>query len=164
MAYVTAEARQELADSVADAAGQLGTAVAALGAAYEALDEDSADRLEEVLFRPVQLAYGRARKTATSFAERTGVSVPEVVQALEAGNLAVPVGHVTGALDERTIRLQGRLDTPGDFMQAVVAERLRIARELPDVVAHHVSVMGVQADDLRFAQLGVCCAFFGFNG
>ncbi len=78
MAYVTAEARQELADSVADAAGQLGTAVAALGAAYEALDEASADRLEAVLFRPVQLAYGRAQKTATSFAERTGVSVPTV--------------------------------------------------------------------------------------
>ena len=52
--------------------------MAALGAAYEALDEDSADRLEEVLFRPVQLAYGRARRTATSFAERTGVSVPDV--------------------------------------------------------------------------------------
>ena len=78
MAYVTSEARQELADSVADAAGQLGTAVAALGAAYEALDDDSADRLEEQLFRPVQLAYGRARRTATSFAERTGVTTPEV--------------------------------------------------------------------------------------
>lgn len=52
--------------------------MAALGAAYEALDEASADRLEETLFRPIQLAYGRARRTATSFAERVGVEVPVV--------------------------------------------------------------------------------------
>ncbi len=55
--------------------------------------------------------------------QAAGVSVPQVVQALQQGNLAVPVGRVNSALDERTIRLQGRLDGPQDFMQLVVAEK-----------------------------------------
>jgi hypothetical protein len=73
MAYVTAEARQALLDDVARAIDELGVALAALGAAYEALDEASADRLEEGLFRPVQAAYGRAQRTHAGFAERYGL-------------------------------------------------------------------------------------------
>src|SRR5262245_9487824 len=52
-----------------------------------------------------------------------GVSVEEVVQALRSQNLAVPVGRVEAATIERTIRLQGRLETPEQFKQLVVAER-----------------------------------------
>ena len=52
-----------------------------------------------------------------------GVSVDQVVNALRAQNLAVPVGRVEGPISERTIRLQGRLDTPEQFAQLVVAER-----------------------------------------
>ncbi len=52
-----------------------------------------------------------------------GVSVAQVVQALQAQNLAAPVGRLEGALDERSIRLKGRLETPADFAQLVVAER-----------------------------------------
>jgi len=48
-------------------------ALAAIGAAYEQLDEQSADRLEAELFRPVQLAYGRARRAHAGFAERHGL-------------------------------------------------------------------------------------------
>ena len=70
MAYVTAEARQDLLDDIAEAIDQIGVALAALGAAYEQLDDESADRLEEQLFRPVQVAYGRAQRTHTAFAER----------------------------------------------------------------------------------------------
>ncbi len=55
--------------------------------------------------------------------QAAGVSVPQVVAALQQGNLAVPVGRVNSALDERTIRLQGRLEGPNDFMQLVVAEK-----------------------------------------
>ena len=70
MPYVSQEARQRLLDSVAEATDLLGAALAALGDAYEQLDEASADRLEEQLFRPVQVAYGRARRTHSGFAER----------------------------------------------------------------------------------------------
>jgi HAE1 family hydrophobic/amphiphilic exporter-1 len=52
-----------------------------------------------------------------------GVSVAEVVRAIQAQNLASPVGRVTGVVDERTIRLEGRLAGPSDFDQLVVATR-----------------------------------------
>ncbi len=65
--------------------------------------------------------------------QAAGVSVPQVVQSLQTGNLAVPVGRLNGALDERTIRLQGRLETPADFMQTVVAERGERVVRLGDV-------------------------------
>ena len=55
--------------------------------------------------------------------QAVGVSVAEVVQALEAQNLAAPVGRLNSALEERAIRLKGRLDTPDDFAKLVVAER-----------------------------------------
>src|SRR5258705_1454814 len=73
MAYVDAEARQDLLDAIAEATDHIGVALSAIGAAYEQLDEQSADRLEEQLFRPVQLAYGRARRTHAGFAERHGL-------------------------------------------------------------------------------------------
>jgi hypothetical protein len=73
MAYTSAEARQELLDAFAEAIEQLGLALAALGAAYEQLDERNADRLEAELFGPVQRAYGRAKSTYAQFAGRHGM-------------------------------------------------------------------------------------------
>jgi len=75
MAYITAEARQQLLDDLAGAIEAIGDALAALGAAYELLDEQTADRMEEQLFRPVQQAYGRAQRTHTGFAERYSLPV-----------------------------------------------------------------------------------------
>lgn len=72
MAYVTSEARRELLDAVAEATDRTGAALALLGDAYEQLDDDTADRLEEQLFRPVQLAYGRATRAHSGFAARHG--------------------------------------------------------------------------------------------
>ncbi|MBX6363932.1 MAG: efflux RND transporter permease subunit [Gemmatimonadetes bacterium] len=52
-----------------------------------------------------------------------GVGIAQVVQALQSQNLAAPVGRVNGAITERTIRLQGRLERPEEFLSLVVAER-----------------------------------------
>ena len=54
--------------------------------------------------------------------QASGVSVAQVVQAVQSQNLASPVGRLEGSLDERTIRLKGRLDSPSDFAQLVVSE------------------------------------------
>jgi signal transduction histidine kinase len=53
------------------------------------------------------------------------------------------------ALEDRAARLEAERDAQTKI--AAAAERARIARELHDVVAHHVSVMVVQADGAGYA-------------
>jgi hydrophobic/amphiphilic exporter-1 (mainly G- bacteria), HAE1 family len=55
--------------------------------------------------------------------QAAGIGIPQIVAALQTQNLAVPVGRISGALDERSIRLRGRLETPEDFANVVVAQR-----------------------------------------
>lgn len=73
MAYATADARQQLLDTIAAATDELALALACLGEAYEQLDDYNRETLEEGLFRAVQLAYGRAKRTHTEFAGRHGL-------------------------------------------------------------------------------------------
>ena len=73
MTQTTAEAQQELLAAVAAAARHLGLALAALGAASEQLDEHHGEQVEDRLFRPVQSAYGVARRAHDRFAERHGL-------------------------------------------------------------------------------------------
>jgi hypothetical protein len=73
VASADVQARRELLDDLAEAIDALGPALSALGAAYEQLDEQKADRLEEQLFQPVQRAYGRAKRTHAEFAARHGL-------------------------------------------------------------------------------------------
>jgi hypothetical protein len=95
MTYVTREAREELLETVAEATDEIGLALAAIGAAYEQLDEQSADRLEEELFRPVQVAYGRAKRTHAGFAERHGLPG----RTFTAGSAGLPSQGVKGFLE-----------------------------------------------------------------
>jgi len=51
------------------------------------------------------------------------VSVTEVVSALRAQNTTAPVGRVKGTLDEQSIRLVGRIESPAEFEQIVLKRR-----------------------------------------
>ena len=74
MTYASTEARQELLSEVALAIEELARAIAAVGEAYDALDERMADRIEGELFRPLQGAYAAATRTHGAFASRHGLA------------------------------------------------------------------------------------------
>ena len=115
MPYTTADARQGLLDTVAIAIEQLGIALAALGEAYEQLDEQSADRLEEQLFRPVQLAYGRAQRTYAGFAERHALS-PRTFSPAPA---TAPSAGVRGFIDSATASAAAADTTLGELQDSM---------------------------------------------
>jgi hypothetical protein len=73
MTYTSDEGHRELLGATAEAADTIAVALAALGEAYELVDDDTADRLESELFAPVQAAYGRAKRGHTEFAVRCGL-------------------------------------------------------------------------------------------
>jgi hypothetical protein len=135
MAYTTLEGRQELLDTLAEATDQIGFALAALSAAYEQLDEPTADRLEEELFGPVQVAYGRAKRTHSGFATRHGLTSPT----FEAASPGLPStgakGFIDSALDavgEADVTLAALQDTllPVEVGDAELRAGLTEVREL----------------------------------
>lgn len=105
MPYTTADGRQQLLDTVAEAADALGAALAALTEAYEQLDENSADAVEEQLFRPVQMAYGRAKRAHAGFAERHDLQG----HAFEQAGMGAPSHGVKGFL-ESAVQTIGEAD------------------------------------------------------
>lgn len=96
MALTNVEARQQLLDALAEAVDEIALALSALGAAYEQLDEQTAERLEETLFRPVQLAYGRAKRTHEQFAARH--ALPSTT--FEPRSPGLPSTRARGFIDE----------------------------------------------------------------
>ncbi|MGN8049075.1 sensor histidine kinase [Curtobacterium sp. 22159] len=106
------------------------------------------------------IAFGWAVPSALP--ERDGSLIPPVIAlsllnvlinviyfgaAWYAGNRAWASAVARHQLDERTAELAAERER--NAAQAVTIERVRIARELHDVVAHHVSLMGVQAGAAR---------------
>jgi hypothetical protein len=137
MTYSAAEARQELLDAIAQATEAIGTALGALGAAYEQLDENTADRVEDELFGPVQSAYGRAKRTYAGFAERHGL------EALPFAHPGAPHGRAPELLeravssvseaDDRLALLQDSM-MPVEVGDAELRAGLTEVRELLDPV------------------------------
>jgi hypothetical protein len=81
MGYSTEEGRTQILDDAAAAVEQLSIAVAALGEAYEHLDEQAGDRMEASLFRPLQGGYGQLKRTHSEFAQRSGLPGRDFPQA-----------------------------------------------------------------------------------
>jgi signal transduction histidine kinase len=82
------------------------------------------------------------------------LALPAIVVAgawLVGDNVRVRRAHM-GELRERALRTQA--DRQADTQRATAEERARIARELHDVVAHHVGVIAVQAGAARLLSQG----------
>jgi hypothetical protein len=148
MAYITAQARQELLDAVGDATDGIGRALAALGAAFELLDDPTAERLEGDLFRPVQGAYGRARRTYTGFAERYGLAARPFVAADPPG----PHGGVKAQLERAVGAVEAAdaaLSMLQDSMMPVEVGDAELRAGLTDVREHLGHVRGKAREIVR---------------
>jgi hypothetical protein len=132
MAYSAADGRQQLLDTLADAADELGLALAALGEAYEKLDEHTADALEEQLFRPLQLAYGRATRCHSQFAARHGLED----RTFEARSAGLPSLGAKGFIEsavEAVREADGTLATLQDSLLPVEVGDAQVRAELSDL-------------------------------
>ena len=137
MALTAVEGRQQLLDTLVEAADALAGALASLGAAYEQLDQQTADRLEDDLFQPLQQALARAKRTHAGFASRHGL--PAHAFAAQAPGLASlrAKGLIERAIDAVS-RADGTLATlqdsplPLEFGDVELRSGLAEVRELMD--------------------------------
>jgi hypothetical protein len=139
--YTTSDARQGLLDTVAGAIERLGVALAALGEAYEQLDEQTGERLERELFGPVQVAYGRAQRTCNAFAERHELGArafapaPAVAPSTGAHGLIDNAAQAVAEADAKLSELQDSL-APIEVGDAELRDGLRQVRELLALLPH----------------------------
>src|SRR3954453_17789718 len=151
MAYDAGQARVELLDDLAVAPDALGRALAALGEAYEQLDERTADTLEEQLFGPVQKAYGRAQRTHAEFAARQGLPG----RAFQPPGAGAPSRGVRGFADDApaaTTEADARIADLQDSMRPVevgdaelragLSEVRRLVADVPAHARAFVRVLG----------------------
>ncbi len=147
MPYATADARRQLLDTLADAADQLGVALASLSELYERLDERNADVVEERLFRPVQAAYGRAQRAHGAFAERHGLPG----HAFAAAVAGAPAHGVKGFLDSAVEAIAGAdrsLAALQDSMLPVEVGDIELRADLEQVRAQ-LGGLGARARELE---------------
>ena len=134
MAYSSADARRQLLDVLAAAADRLADALGLLGGAYELLDERSAEQLEAQLFRPVQLAYGRIRRTHAEFAARHGLPGRDFAPAPQGAPARGMRGLIDGAVDA-VADADRQLGTLQDSMLPVEVGDVELRAGLEDVRA-----------------------------
>lgn len=95
MPYTNADGRAQILDVLAGAIDRLGVSLGQLEGAYELLDESSAEALEGELFRPLQRAYGRAKRTYTEFGARHELEI----RGFEPAPAGAPARGAKGLID-----------------------------------------------------------------
>jgi hypothetical protein len=118
VSFSSAEGRTQLLQVVGGSADRLAVALGLLSGAYELLDERSAEQLEDGLFRPVQGAYGRLRRTHAEFAARHGLPGRQFAPAAEGAPARGLQGLVEGAVGE-VLAADGELAALQDSMLPV---------------------------------------------
>lgn len=135
MAYTTLAGRRQLLDSLGGAVEELGFALASLGEAYEQLDEHAAERLEEGLFRPVRLAYGRGQRTYAAFADRCDMPSRTFASRPPGAPSSGAKGFIDSAL-EAAGRADGELATLQDSMLPVEVGDAELRAGIAEVREH----------------------------
>lgn len=131
--------------------------------ALHAVGAHAADRFRRDSVRGIVVAAGMAALVVTLLRDSDFVSLDAVTFVIFSLGLNIAffvaawmLGDASRRRGEYEAELQRRADELAAEREerarrAVTEERVRIARELHDVVAHHVSVMGVQAAAARVA-------------
>jgi hypothetical protein len=117
MTYTSDEGRRELLAATAEAADTIAVALAALGEAYELVDDDTAERLEDELFGPVQAAYGRLKRGHAEFAARCGLPAASFVVAEPPG---APSGGAHGYLEAAIERVEHADDILSELQDSML--------------------------------------------
>jgi hypothetical protein len=99
VSYTTADGHRQIMEALAGAIDHLSRALGELEGAYDLLDERTADELEEQLFRPVQLAYGRAQRTYSQFGARHELEV----RAFEGTSPGAPARGTKGLIESAVL-------------------------------------------------------------
>ncbi len=122
VSYTTADARTQMLADIARAADGLAGALASLTEAYEALDDDGADALEGRVFRPVQTAYGRLRRTYADFAARHGFPERRFAPGSSGTHNADPRVHLERALQAAEEAEQSLADLQDSMLPVEVGD------------------------------------------
>jgi hypothetical protein len=147
----TREAREEIVAELGRSIDRIALATACLGQAYELLDEATGDRLEGALFRPVQRAYARAKRTQGAFAGRVDLPVgaPEQPSAglpsqgvkrfvERGGEAAADADRVLAELQDSMLPIEA-----GDAeLRAGLAEVRELLAEVPAAVREFLRTFG----------------------
>jgi hypothetical protein len=150
MGYTTDEGRTQILDDAAVAVDDLSIALAALGEAYEHLDEQAGELMETRLFRPLQSAYGQLMRTHGAFAQRAGLPTrqfspaPPPAPGDPRGSLEDAANAIQAA-DDAIAELQDSLlpvEVGDQELRAGLSGTRSLIALLPGVCDHFVRVVG----------------------